>query len=302
MKTLLDTASESRVAVEIALPADQSVQPAFEEWINSLDCGCLYHPDETLERKSSRIENCGQEIDPHKLSEWFKAFRTNPDIPLPSYIKENGNQLYRFRASFHPCGLCVLVRAQVPPLYQKCTFENFVADTAELEYNLAKCREFAAAPHGFLVMLGGVGTGKSRLAAAILRESHRWGSRYFRHSDVVTRLRASYSKAHKSRDEEEDVRDSCYDAHLLVIDEIGVAAGGNDAAVLLNDVLDYRYTHLLPTALCSNLNAEEFKAFMGERLTDRLREAAFAILSFNSPSRRRAENPAYLTRSDRHPF
>jgi DNA replication protein DnaC len=58
-------------------------------------------------------------------------------------------------------------------------------------------------------MFGAVGTGKSHLAAAILRESHCWGSRYFRHSDIVTRLRANYLKGYKSQEREEDIRSSC---------------------------------------------------------------------------------------------
>jgi DNA replication protein DnaC len=81
------------------------------------------------------------------------------------------------------------------------------------------------------------------------------------------------------------------------VDEIGMAVGGNDADVLLYDVLDYRYTHLLPTVLCSNLNADDFKTFIGERLTDRFREAIFEILSFNSPNRRKAGNSSYLSRA-----
>jgi DNA replication protein DnaC len=83
----------------------------------------------------------------------------------------------------------------------------------------------------------------------------------------------------------------------LVIDEFGVSNTGNDAEVLLYDVLDYRYTHLLPTVLGSNLNAAQIKASTGERLADRFQEALNAILTFKAPSRRRAVNSAYLSRS-----
>jgi DNA replication protein DnaC len=302
MKTFLNTATESKLVKEITLPLGQSAQAALEAWTKDLTCYCLFHQDEVLDRARCHVEDRGRKIDQQKLSEWIRTVRATGQIFDNPLFKDDGTLSYRLHAHFHPCGLCLIEEAGVPPLFHNCTFRNFKTDNVELEFNLAKCREFAAAPHGFLVMIGGVGTGKSQLAAATLRECHRWGGHYFRHSDLVTRLRANYLKGYKSQEREEDIRSSCCDAKLLVIDEIGTAVGGNDAEVLLYDVLDYRYTHLLPTVLCSNLNANDFKTSIGERLTDRFREAIFEILRFNSPSRRKTCNSSYLARAKARPF
>jgi len=98
----------------------------------------------------------------------------------------------------------------VPPLFLPSSFERFIADTDELRHSRAKCEEFAALAQGFLFELGLVGTGKSFLATAILRASyHRLTS--------------------QSHEEDSKITAVCQNAFLLVIDEFGIATGGNDA-------------------------------------------------------------------------
>lgn len=204
-----------------------------------------------------------------------------------------GTRVVLFQCSFAPCPVCRVVRAGVPPLFQRCSFDNFVADTDQLRDHLAKVREFAAAPTGFLLLLGTVGNGKTHLAAAILREFGR--GRYFRHLDLVNRLRAAYARHHDDDDgDEPGIADQCREAWLLVVDELGVAPGGNDAETLLHDILDHRVTDYGPTVLCANLPAGELEANFGSRLADRFRHAAFAVLTFTDPSRRPQANAAYL--------
>lgn len=192
-----------------------------------------------------------------------------------------------------PCPVCRLARAGVPPLLQGCSFESFIADTDELLGHLAKARGFAAAPTGFLLLLGSWGNGKSHLAASVLRAFGR--GHYFRHLDLVNRLRATYARSSAAADEDEPgIADVCRDSDLLVVDELGVAQGGNDAETMLHDVLDHRVSHYKPTVICANIPAGEFRVEFGDRLADRFRLAAFAVLNFTGPSRRRDGNVAYL--------
>ena len=81
---------------------------------------------------------------------------------------------------------------------------------------------------------------------------------------------------------------------LLVLDEIGVATGGNDGVTLMFDVLNARYANRRATILTSNLPREQLLASLGERVVDRIAEAAFAILRFDEASRRNGANQKYL--------
>lgn len=285
---------------KVKLTPGASPDPAHQQWLTQLRCYCCTHPDEFLEpyASSEDILLSGDHPAAREMFAQMRRFARSEADPLhtdaPSVPSEN---TYEFRARFRKCPQCHLREIGVPPLFLASRFERFIADTDELRQNLAKCQEFAASARGFLFLLGLVGTGKSFLAAAILRARCRRGDRYFRHLDLINWLRASYHRpASRSHDEESDIQAVCQEASLLVIDEFGVATGGNDTEVLLYNILDHRYTHLQPTILCTNLPADDFKALTGERLTDRFREASFAILNFNSPSKRASLNADYLAR------
>lgn len=184
----------------------------------------------------------------------------------------------------------------VPRLFHEASFDTFIADNDELRHHLKACQEFAARPRGFLVMLGKVGSGKTHLAAAILRAAMPGNARYYRHLDLIETLREGY-QLHR-HNTTPPIRHECRDASLLVIDEIGLVKSGNDGDTLLHDILDYRCSEMRPTVLCSNIPAEEMKACIGERLVDRIRQTLSdgAILNFNSPSRRESLNSDYLGR------
>lgn len=192
------------------------------------------------------------------------------------------------------CPVCQVARAGVPPEFQRRSFETFDAATDELRANLAKVQEFAAAPAGFLFLLGRYGTGKTHLAVAALRAFGR--GRYYRHLQIVEELRASYGRR-PSADDDESIAFRCRNTPLLVLDEFGVAPGGNDAETLLYDILDHRMTHFRPTVLCGNVEAGQLESQFGGRLADRFRQAAFAVLNFTGPSRRKAGNADYLAQA-----
>ena len=202
-------------------------------------------------------------------------------------------QVHIAKVAYRHCRRCLLAHIGVPPLFQACRFENFEANTDEFRANLAKCREFVSATRGFLVMLGSLGAGKTHLAASILYETNLPSSRYLTHSDVIRLYRGTY-QTRKFDYVEDNVIEDCRQAPLLVLDEIGVAPGGRDADVLLYDLIDYRYSNYGKTILCSNHPTAEFKGIISERLADRIRQARFALLQFNAPSRRTGENRGYF--------
>jgi DNA replication protein DnaC len=73
---------------------------------------------------------------------------------------------------------------------------------------------------------------------------------------------------------------------LLIIDEIGVQFGSPFETNLMFDILNERYEKLRPTLLLSNLTAPEIKAFLGERIYDRLREDGGQFVPFDWQSHR----------------
>lgn len=205
---------------------------------------------------------------------------------------------YRGSARFQSCAICVAEQKQreeikrlqefgVPLNLCNATLENWMPGNESEAGVLAKVREFAAARRGFLVLLGGLGTGKSHLATAVLRTFERaW---FVKQSDLLRRLRQTY----RDRDADDPVDRAQY-AGCLVLDEIGLSAGGRDEPTLLHDVLDHRHGNQKPTILTGNLKYEELLAILGERLADRLQESGFAALSLGGASHRREARERYF--------
>jgi DNA replication protein DnaC len=68
---------------------------------------------------------------------------------------------------------------------------------------------------------------------------------------------------------------------LLILDEVGVQFGSDTEKLLLFDVLNERYEQRKPTLLLSNLALDGVKAFLGERIYDRLREDGAEAVVFD---------------------
>ena len=68
---------------------------------------------------------------------------------------------------------------------------------------------------------------------------------------------------------------------LLILDEVGVQFGSDAERLILFDVLNERYEKRRPTLLLSNLNIDEVKAYLGERVFDRLREDGGEAIVFD---------------------
>jgi DNA replication protein DnaC len=91
-----------------------------------------------------------------------------------------------------------------------------------------------------------------------------------------------------------DPVEACQGAGCLLLDEIGLSAGGKDELPLLHDVLDYRHGEKLPTIITGNVSPEQLRDIIGERLADRLKQSAFGILLFSGKSNRPAAKDRYF--------
>ena len=228
----------------------------------------------------------------------------HPEIQRPvdyqATWRANGGNNGALVAGYAPCPTCAkaiefavqndrLHSQGVPSILLHCHFGNWDPQDATEKANLAAAVRFAGLKKrvGFLVLLGKVGTGKGHLAVSVMRTFA--DAIFVKHSTLLRRLRQSY------RDPEAaDPIAECQCAGLLVLDEIGVSAGGRDELPMLQEILDYRYGERLPTILTSNLTMAQMAHAIGKRLVDRLRESAFEVLTFGGESRRDAMKAQYF--------
>lgn len=202
---------------------------------------------------------------------------------------------YNNEATYGDCPVCAfpivsekLHSRGVPGCLMHASLDNWTPSSEQEKEHLEKCREFAKMDRGFLLLLGGVGSGKSHLAVGIMREI---GKGYFvKQSTLLRSLRETYKDSKAA-----DPVSKCQESRLLILDEMGISAGGKDEFPMLSEILDYRYSEAKQTILTSNLDRDGLAALLGERIGDRLRECAFAILSFGGASHRRNAREKYFT-------
>jgi DNA replication protein DnaC len=205
-------------------------------------------------------------------------------------------QKARVPPEYHRCPKCWEIELRkkladngVPDVLVACTLDNWTPGNAEEKQHLEAVRSFALdVSKGFLILLGPVGVGKSHLAVAVMRTFRGQGT-FVKQSTLLRQLRATYND--KKAD---DPIEACQKAPLLVLDEMGLSGGGRDEAPMLNEILDYRYGHLLPTVITSNLDWGTLREELGERLSDRMRECAHAVLIFSGPSHRAEQRDKYF--------
>jgi DNA replication protein DnaC len=157
------------------------------------------------------------------------------------------------------------------------TFENFrprghfdlpprQADTLEAAYNHAQ--QFAQHLEGWLVLQGGLGCGKTHLAAAIANFAVSIGvpTLFITVPDLLDSLRFTFNDPAASFEERfEQIRS----APLLVMDDFGTQKTSTWAQEKLFQIINYRYINRLPLVLTTNLSDEDFDERIRSRLQDR---------------------------------
>lgn len=129
-----------------------------------------------------------------------------------------------------------------------------------------------------LILMGNMGTGKTHLAVGLINASakvHGVASRYITAPALFTRVRASYSG---NGETEASILAEYAKTPLLVLDEIGVGKGSDSELNLLYAILGSRYDECRPTILVTNLMSEDLKAWLGDRVVDRLKETSPVVL------------------------
>lgn len=165
------------------------------------------------------------------------------------------------------------------------TFDDYVCDDGAKQQQ-AKSKFIALSKDvlegkGFnLIAAGGVGTGKTLLACALVDSicDHK-RCELIKVIDLIREFKATWAKC--SENTEIDLINYYSKLDLLIIDEIGVQFGSDTERLFIFDVIDGRYQNMKPTVLISNLSIELIKESIGERVIDRLRDDGGQLVVFD---------------------
>jgi len=183
--------------------------------------------------------------------------------------------------------------AAIPERFKDRTLDSYVAKTSGQQKALAFAKEYAQNFDQVIktgrsaIFVGKPGTGKTHLAIGIaLSIMQQQRSPVF---VTVQRLIRRVKDSWRTKEETEtEVIDAFASPDLLILDEVGVQFGSEFEKQLLFDVLNERYEKLKPSILLSNIPSEQLSDYLGERVTDRLRENGGALIGFNWDSYRKS--------------
>jgi DNA replication protein DnaC len=212
------------------------------------------------------------------------------------------------RRSRHNCPQCVaeaeafavLERSAIPLRFQGKTVNNFEASTEAQRAAKIAVAAYAQDVDGTIragrnmLMLGGVGTGKTHLSCAVAQRFMSVGksAMYVTVQEIIGTLRATWRR--DSELSERDVFSTFVRPDLLVIDEVGVQAGSENEQTLLFGVIGARHANKRPMILMSNLPLQAqgqqrgLKDYLGARLYDRMLEGGGSVVIFDWQSYRTA--------------
>lgn len=159
---------------------------------------------------------------------------------------------------------------------ERLTFATFLPEGNALSLDRAQnlrrafeaARAFALERHGWLLLTGSYGSGKTHLAAAIANHALASGDAavFMVAPDLLDHLRAAFSPSSETGYDAlfEQVRN----APLLVLDDLGAQSSTPWAQEKLYQLLNHRYNLRLPTVITTNQRLEEMEPRIRSRLQD----------------------------------
>jgi len=152
------------------------------------------------------------------------------------------------------------------------TFETW-QPRPEAAKALAAAKAFAQgkAPHPFLTLIGGYGTGKTHLAVAA---AHAWitadrgAGRYFQVERLLDEMRAGYDRDAGASAHTYCLLDSVIGVSILVLDDLGAQKGSDWATAKLDEIIDARWANGRPTIITTNLPIDKQPGRIADRLID----------------------------------
>ena len=167
------------------------------------------------------------------------------------------------------------------------TFDDYICTTEGQTKAKNDCVRFTESfpSDKSMIMVGGVGTGKTLLASAILDSLVDDNQcEIIKVIELIRSLKATWSK--DSTETEESIIKYYIGLDLLILDEVGSQFGSDTEKLFIFDIIDGRYQDMKQTILISNLDIDGIKEVIGERCVDRLREGGGSMIAFDWKSSR----------------
>lgn len=186
-----------------------------------------------------------------------------------------------------------VVGSGIPERFRNRSLSNFVADSAGKKRALDFATRYAGSftdgafeSGQSAVFIGKPGTGKTHLAVGIGMSAIERGHSvmFCTVMRAIRRVKDTWSRG--SEESESEAVAALVFPDLLILDEVGVQFGSETEKNILFDVLNDRYEQRKPCILLSNLCLADVKAFLGERIFDRLREDGGEVVAFDWDSHR----------------
>ncbi len=154
--------------------------------------------------------------------------------------------------------------------FRNRTFENFDPKVLGIAEAYEFARHYATDPYGWLVLRGGVGSGKTHLAAAIANEAVQLGNAvlFAIVPDLLDHLRATFSPT--SAIQYDKMFEGVRSTFLLVLDDLGTESATPWAQEKLFQLINHRYNNQLPTVITTNRRLESLDERIVSRIGDRV--------------------------------
>lgn len=125
-----------------------------------------------------------------------------------------------------------------------------------------------------LLIFGGIGSGKTHLAAAIANSMTDRGipALFATFSDHLEHIREEFDHTGQKK-----YLSMMKNTPILVIDDLGKEKKTEWTQQVLYDVVNYRYEHLLPIIITSNFNADGMANYVGGAIWSRMFEMCGAV-------------------------
>ncbi|WP_318520657.1 ATP-binding protein [Photobacterium leiognathi] len=195
-----------------------------------------------------------------------------------------------------------LGRSGIKKRHQCCSFDNFFIQNNGQQHAFNESKTLSEdllnerACSGF-VFAGTPGTGKNHLACAIANQmlQKKRSVVILTVAELMLKFRDTYRQG--STITETELFRFLSHVDLLVIDELGVQHNSNNERVIINRLIDERYTLEKPTGVITNLQSDELITTLGRAAIDRIMEDGKWI-TFKWPSfRANRKGAGYASRN-----